>query len=436
VTPPSAQYQWQKAAARSLAAAHVRRQGRAGRVIASLLGAAFVLVAACTLTNDDYVPPLVTSEPLEPGGGDAGVGDANVNDAGVCAAGLECCDDAACPVGQVCRDGACLALAGSDAGCVGADCPGAAPVPLGPSCDDGEQNGDETGSDCGGSCPSRCTVGGTCELDSDCAEGLFCGGESSRCVAPACDDNVLNGAETALDCGGGTCTACPDDAACLEGRDCQSRVCGDDGTCAAPACGDGQQNGDETAVDCGGSCPQNCGTGAGCAGGRDCQSGVCGTQGCGAGAGNCCQAPSCTDNVQNGGESDTDCGAQGCPDCGLGESCQFNGQCQSNQCLNGVCNNVPTCTDDQQNGTETGVDCGGGCPLCPDLSGCNLATDCLSNNCDARGICISCGDNVQDGTETGTDCGGADPACRRCNTGETCQSNTDCVSQFCFGGVC
>jgi hypothetical protein len=428
LTLSSALHEWQKAAPGASAATHARRRGRSGRVIASLLGAACGLVAACTLTSDDYAPSLVTNEQLEPVGGDAGVGDG-----GACAVGL---DDAACPVGQVCQGGACLALAGGDAGCVGTDCLGGAPVPLTPTCDDGEQNGDETGSDCGGSCPSGCAVGGSCQLDGDCAEGLSCSGEPSHCVAPACDDDVLNGAETAIDCGGGTCPRCADDAPCRQGRDCQSRVCGDDGTCAAPACGDGQQNGSETAIDCGGNCPQNCASGAGCDGDPDCQSGVCGTQGCGGGLANCCQAPSCNDDVRNGGESDVDCGAQGCADCGDGQNCQFDGQCQSNQCENGVCSAVPTCTDVQQNGPETGVDCGGGCPPCPDLSGCNQPADCINNNCDARGICISCGDAVLDGTETDIDCGGADPACRRCNGGERCQSNTDCVSQFCLGGFC
>jgi hypothetical protein len=88
-----------------------------------------------------------------------------------------------------------------------------------------------------------------------------------------------------------------------------------------------------------------------------------------------------------------------------------------------------------RNGTETGVDCGGGCPRCPDLSGCNQPTDCLNNNC-FEGTCISCGDAVQNGTETDADCGGADPACRRCNAGESCLVNTDCTSQFCFAGAC
>ena len=89
-----------------------------------------------------------------------------------------------------------------------------------------------------------------------------------------------------------------------------------------------------------------------------------------------------------------------------------------------------------QNGNETDTDCGGGvCGRCADRSTCEQAADCLNNNCLA-GTCISCGDNVQDGTETDVDCGGADPFCRRCNPGESCGNNTDCLSQFCLGGLC
>ncbi len=81
-----------------------------------------------------------------------------------------------------------------------------------PTCNDGIMNGDETGVDCGGSnCP-------TC---------------------PTCNDGIMNGDETGVDCGGSNCAACP-------------------------TCSDGVMNGDETGVDCGGSncptCPTNGGS--------------------------------------------------------------------------------------------------------------------------------------------------------------------------------
>ena len=52
--------------------------------------------------------------------------------------------------------------------------------------------------------------------------------------------------------------------------------------------------------------------------------------------------PSCSDGVQNQGESGIDCG----------------GPC-------GACPPAPTCMDGIQNQNETGIDCGGVCPECP-----------------------------------------------------------------------
>ncbi len=69
-----------------------------------------------------------------------------------------------------------------------------------PTCSDEVQNGNETGIDCGGSdCPA----------------------------CPTCSDGVQNGSETGIDCGGPDCNVCE-------------------------TCDDGIQNGDETGVDCGG----------------------------------------------------------------------------------------------------------------------------------------------------------------------------------------
>lgn len=401
-----------------------------------LLGAAWALAAACTLTSDDYAPPLVTMAALD-------TPPAAEPDAGGCPDGAECCSELSCPAGESCVDGSCQEPppppvepdAGTPPACSGADCPDNMPVPLEPSCDDGLQNGDETGSDCGGSCTTACGVGAGCVSDADCAAGSFCSTQSSLCVEVSCSDSSLNGSETSTDCGG-SCPGCPDGEACNAGSDCQSRVCGDDGTCAEPSCNDDQPNGNETGSDCGGPCPQNCGTGEGCEANNDCQSGVCRAQGCPQGVERCCQAPSCNDDVRNGSESDVDCGNQACGQCALGDSCTINIQCNTGLCQNGVCTNPPSCTDDILNGTESDVDCGGSCAPCPDLSECNQAADCANNNCDASGTCISCGDNVRNGTETGVDCGGADTACRRCNAGEVCLSNTDCVNQFCLGGFC
>ncbi len=407
------------------------RRGAALRSVLAGLGACAGLVA-CTLTSDDFEPLQVDRTEVLP---DAG---APVEDPG-CGPGLSCCETRPCPPDEVCSAGSCVALgASTDAGrCVGTDCSSAGPLPLVPGCDDGAKNGDETGVDCGGSCSRTCLAGSGCNTDADCGNVLFRGPGTSLCAAISCSDGIRNGDEVLADCGGGTCPGCPDATACSTGLDCASGVCGAAGTCSAPSCDDGVQNQGETGVDCGSDCPESCATGAGCSANADCDSAVCGPQGCAAGLANCCQAPSCDDGVQNGGEPITDCGNLACGLCPLGSPCAVDAQCDSNLCTAGSCTDPGSCNDFVRNGTETGVDCGGGvCNRCPDLQGCSQPSDCNNNNCDARGICISCGDGVIDGTESGIDCGGADPFCRRCNPGEVCRSNTDCVNQFCLGGFC
>ncbi|PCC71299.1 hypothetical protein SAMN02745121_00839 [Nannocystis exedens] len=56
-------------------------------------------------------------------------------------------------------------------------------------------------------------------------------------VPEGCGDGEKNGDETDIDCGGGTCGPCDDDAACMADTDCKSGSC-DGGACAAlqPSC--------------------------------------------------------------------------------------------------------------------------------------------------------------------------------------------------------
>lgn len=67
----------------------------------------------------------------------------------------------------------------------------------------------------------------------------------------SCTNMMLDGNETAVDCGG-DCPACTDGETCLMGMDCQSGVCEE--TCQSPACDDDVFNGDELELDCGGPC--------------------------------------------------------------------------------------------------------------------------------------------------------------------------------------
>ena len=49
-----------------------------------------------------------------------------------------------------------------------------------------------------------------------------------------------------------------------------------------------------------------------------------------------CQAPTCTDHVRNGTETDVDCGGS-CPACARGRTCEVNGDCLVNLCSGGIC---------------------------------------------------------------------------------------------------
>jgi hypothetical protein len=85
---------------------------------------------------------------------------------------------------------------------------------------------------------------------------------------------------------------------------------------------------------------------------------------------NVCHAPSCPDGVQNGTETDADCGGPSCTPCAPGKKCALASDCQSGVCMPtdggpNVCQ-AATCTDGVQNDPETGIDCGGTCPPCGD----------------------------------------------------------------------
>jgi hypothetical protein len=296
-----------------------------------------------------------------------------------------------------------------------------------PSCSDGVKNGMETDVDCGGPNCRKCGNGGMCNGNGDCGSNFCNGGVCQSMPAPTCTDGVKNGNETDVDCGGGTCPACPAGKSCSAGRDCQSMVC-NGGMCQMPSCSDGVKNGMETDVDCGGTNCRKCGNGGMCNGNGDCGSNFCN--------GGVCQpmpAPSCTDGMKNGNETDVDCGGT-CPACPAGKSCSAGRDCQSMVCNGGRCQ-PPSCSDGVRNGTETDVDCGGTCPTCPSGRMCSRGSDCQSRVC-TGGMCQapSCTDGIRNGTETDVDCGGG--SCPKCGMGSMCNGNGDCGSGFCNGGVC
>lgn len=140
------------------------------------------------------------------------------------------------------------------------------------SCDDDTKNGGETDADCGGPC-SPCGTGRTCALPADCASGVC---TLDACEAASCTDGVKNATETDIDCGGPNldCPLCAPGQRCETALDCDTSSC-IDGVCVGPACDNGVLDGDESDVDCGFNCPTQCEPGQLCFDDDDCASALC-----------------------------------------------------------------------------------------------------------------------------------------------------------------
>jgi hypothetical protein len=212
---------------------------------------------------------------------------------------------------------------------------------------------------------------------------------------------------------------------CDDPADCTSGVCVS-GSCQAPSCSDGVLNGYESDIDCGHeACGIPCMAGMGCRIGNDCWSWVC--------VDGRCQAPPCGDGVKNGRETDVDCGGL-CDPCGFGQACEAPADCDSWVCELGTCG-APTCSDGYLNAEETDVDCGGACAPCGPGQDCKVAADCENGSC-LNGVCqdSDCTDGAQNGTESDIDCGGG--SCAPCEDGRSCAADTDCQSRSCSADSC
>ncbi len=202
-------------------------------------------------------------------------------------------------------------------------------------CSNGMKDVDESDVDCGGSC-AQCAGGKKCAKGSDCAS-TFC--TNGLCDAPSCNDGIKNGNETDLDCGGGMCPGCAIGKMCKIAIDCASLTC-TNGLCATSQCMDGKKNGTETDTDCGGGTCPTCADGKMCMMGTDCMSGTCTNNicvGAGADGGVDMSSVTCKDAVQNGSETDVDCGGGTCPKCPLGKMCLMPADCQSGVCTGNKC---------------------------------------------------------------------------------------------------
>ncbi len=240
---------------------------------------------------------------------------------------------------------------------------------------------------------------------------------------PMCADTAVDGVETDVDCGGGTCAPCADAHNCIVASDCASNVCFG-GVCQSPSCSDAVQNGGETAVDCGGASCAPCANGQPCCVASDCQSATC--------SAGVCTLSACMNGVIDGFETDVDCGGGVCPRCGDSKHCALNSDCTSNICTLGLCRPA-SCSDGVKNGNETDIDCGGLCVPCGQGKHCNVGADCGTAKC-VDGVCCntSCNGLCQACT-TAKKGSGADGTCGNIQAGS--DPDNECAGSSTCNGV-
>jgi cysteine-rich repeat protein len=297
-------------------------------------------------------------------------------------------------------------------------------------CEDAVKDKDESDVDCGGSLCARCGNQQACKVNGDCFAGLVCPPSTLRCAKPTCSDGLKDQGETDVDCGGPVCkSTCATGQKCSSNTDCVSKGCYDvTKTCAVSQCVDDKKDGAETDIDCGGGTCSGCLVGKSCGLASDCATNACNA------VSKKCVASQCADSQKNGAETDVDCGGGTCGGCAVGKSCGVSSDCSTNACdaISKTCV-ANQCADNQKDGAETDVDCGGAtCGKCALGKTCGVISDCSTNACDAIGkTCVAnqCADNQKDGAETDVDCGGA--TCGKCALGKTCAAGADCVTATC-----
>ena len=293
----------------------------------------------------------------------------------LCGKGQSCETDTDCYTDLACTDGQCQEPADH--------C----------SNDELDEDKGETDVDCGGPCDGCSEDNATCAADTDCSSNNCV---DNQCQPATCNDGIQNQLEQAVDCGGPNCQACQTQSGdtCDTDADCPGtqfkceqrgpqKICVE----TIQQCSNDVQDGEETGVDCGGPDCAACTTGKSCQANSDCISGVC--------QNNTCQTPSCSDGIKNQGEADIDCGTV-CSNgnlCGIGDQCTGDADCATGNCDSdaGLCAE-PSCTNNKQDGDETDVDCGGSLcrqqgKLCGNGDRCEQGGDCQTDYCADDGTC-------------------------------------------------
>jgi len=396
-----------RASGTSIAARSATRSARSARSARPMTAAS----PACASTASARPSTATTAFGTKPNETDVDCGGPCKNK---CVPGELCAKDSDCTPGFVCGH-----FAGKKF-CMSKGCKGHS---------NGKKDGLESDIDCGGACwgiPTppglckgavcgseafRCAIGDSCNKDNDCVK-LNCL-PSGKCGPEKCLDNILDGKETDVDCGGPECRK----------RCAYKKKCGWDGDCrqvgspqsalfcvnwdgkkhhnTGKTCKRFWENGKfdyklEPSLDCGGKGSPNkckhfdiCWTNNDCGTGLTCKQTAFKIK-------RCLHEGTCYDKKLTGDEADIDCGTDcggGCKfKCGPDKKCKASGDCYSGVCSKAGKCLPPLCENGKLDAGEADVDCGGSCKAqCHDGKACKLATDCKAGMCLLKGGKTVCG---------------------------------------------
>ncbi|MBI4702842.1 MAG: hypothetical protein HY744_17130 [Deltaproteobacteria bacterium] len=252
-------------------------------------------------------------------------------------------------------------------------------------------------------------AGPECVTQDDCGEkGTTChpaGCEAGKCGFNDADESTPCAEDGGKVCDGkGTCVECTKSEHCTGATHCDAYA----NKCVPPSCENGMQDGEETDADCGGVQCAPCGHGKTCEGASDCASKYCESGQCSA----------CAGDDDCAGAADTYCSSGHCvAKKNLGATCSNPGPCLSGHCADGVCCDEPCAGLCDACSKEGGAPDNGTCqPLAQDME-CRPA----AGACDVAEVC--------DGMKS------ACPADVLKGKGTPCQSGTCDGSGSCVPGL-
>lgn len=197
-------------------------------------------------------------------------------------------------------------------------------------------------------------MGGGCKADSDCpasdklcivatcqTDGTCAMMNAAQGLALPADQQTLHDCKLLVCDGNGSIAAQPDDTDIEDDNEvCTIDACNASAPVHEPAAAntDCSAEGPAPAKVCGDPGGPNAGKCVECndaSGSDQCPSHLCTM--------NACAVANCMDNVQNGAETDIDCGGGTCPACPTNSTCATNADCAVGTCTGGVCNTT-TCT--------------------------------------------------------------------------------------------